>query len=1585
MKYDELDTDLQLDLEAAYDLMVNELTPDPDIKSGLDKILSTALPDSEVIDRQMIIDEIMLLTPSTGSDDDDDDKEVEQVADESDDVVYSQGDEEESDDKPEYPQEFLDEFYDFDSNPTADTQDEETVAIAYQAWLVSQKDQDPDSDVLDRYLGDDSPDQLTEDEYNLLLDRNFDELEDDAEKAELVREIVALREGPSDDELEQMAKDNEEANEEIDRIITQQIDQGTYTTLSYPDDSTTDVDSLIRDVLGADLLFSLQEAGYSIDAETIDAKGALLFYDNDRATRIIHVIDDIISETDANGNMVSRPILGDELSSTASIFTDSIDADIDLAKIINQISVSTLPDIEDAKVRQRIRTHLDLLTRVQQAQNNLSDVFGFDDPRELEAFMSAWLMKNSTCRLSGIPGTGKTTVINSAAVVMANSYGFTNQPRFYPRTRSEIRRDVASGKETIIQIPDSTRPRFMFPQGMNYDVSFSARGSSDTLSAWDAWRFTDWDSDHYSGAYAYDFAFLRDVNKVAPLDADDFVRILFMHHRPVVSSKSAAGASSARVADLINAMSRPIQITIGSNGAISFGEPKGGNYDGIDYTYEVSIPNGLGLIKSTLQPIASKLAMMGDEGSLVLSTDTGFAEGKMLRKIMMDHFYDSRVSKRDNEYSGDNLESLRSEMLREIGIAKIDNDKRADEILYGMEIQQIREDKEGREVQTFVFDPIPRPIVTQPIKFFNEANRSQAGVEDAVLGLIAEREVEYRGKTFNSPAFVAWMDTNPHQKANDLAFTDRIDTELFFGTISLGSRNAQLQTRYAGAKNAKPDIQLITRIIESKIDRPIRIKSLGLGRKSVWSFIDSIPFRPPEVTSGYDGLRDIATLSVLFTQRPQLRSAPGGGGGATGDDFQITYNVEQKDFLDYDSNNPHASPLEDISRASVTDIIEGMDTARQIHGEGAEFQPQARIKRVLGFRFTDSIVKMSRALAFLRGKTYVGRREIVDSLPYCLGHRLGRARAEGDQEPTGIEQTAVGSEQSYVRQILVHGYLLNDTGEAAGASTAAGGTTEPLGAFEMWDAYFSFCEQSLASAPSYTQFERDVLKPLQVQFMTDSQSLTTVHWHLATSVVEGERTGITNMHPTHYTMVCTNGRLTEGDYNYPDVLAHYRKLISRPEKPNDADTPVAMTFNFAAADYFKVRGLIASDRFLFSDDRAHLLDLVDSRVDSLCGRDTEVGTISSTIAISAPDNTYDGLDPYEGGAVPPIPYGINPLTFPWRSYGDSAGAWGVMLGTAQSFDPTSNTTATRNLDLSAANRLLLYSMADQSHRIAMQAYEMDKDRFGDDDKRQRASEQEYRFRKHQAPAIREQFRDYVSGTGVMFNWSASSQSAINVSDAGNTNTDPGLSQAMPDAGYAALMLDRQVRPNSPLTLDNVMESWDALIHNRMSGARAIKNEAAARLNGMGIMACFPLNHAPGVIDRAASSGAVPTIFDMISVEGSENPVDTRFGNLRLWLRLHEESNANDGQTTIIFTMGVTSNLARSAMVTGEETVLDDGTIVPGEAKQILEYLDIADMDAYTRSSYTGADSVIIDSGNLTAEDVVTFDRLFSKALNSRSD
>ena len=1568
MQLSDLDEEMQLNFKEAYDLMITEGASEDEIKISLDGAMKTALPDSEVIDRQMLIDELMNVDdgseeePPTGSaiekmiEEDDSDYEVDDYLLLIDGKIREVSGNTEMDvlekEKPD--------SYHIIKITGVEPYKIETVESVEE---TTEEDQDEsDSDVLDRYLGEGNPDQLNKDEMDILISRNgYDEMTD-SEKAEAILVIVADREDEDEDEDEEPP------------FIPQMM----------PDEQ------VLIDILGADLVASLEGAGYSIDVERVDSAAAILFYDNNRNTRIIQMIDSVESTMDADGNPVYRPTFGEEITNTANILTDSIDVGLNLSKIINQISTSTAPEIEDAKIRRRISNHLTHLTRVQDAQNNLSEVFGFDDPRELEAFMSAWLMKNSTCRLSGIPGTGKTTVINSAAVVMANSYGFTAHPRFYPRTKNTTVVDPRTGAETIKQVADRNSRRFIFPQGMSYDVTFSARGSTDSLSAWDSWRFSDWDRQDYSGAYAYDFEFLRSSGKVGPLSADDFVRILFMYHRPSVANPKEHTASD--IADVVNRYAMPITITINKSGSLTIDAPAGGKDEetGISFTYQTSSPNGDELIKSRLEVIApillrdnSQEDLIGEDGSIKLRTDTGFAEGALLRQVLMKYFYDSRVSKTGGDYSGDALESLRSEMLQEIGVAKIDNDKRADEILYGMEIQQVRENKEGRDVQTFVFDPIPRPIVTQPIKFFNEANRSQAGVEDAVLGLIAEREVEYRGKTFNSPAFVAWMDTNPHQKANDLAFTDRIDTELFFGTISLGARNSQLQTRYAGAKNAKPDIQLITRIIESKIDNPLRIGDLGLGRQSVWRFIDGIPFRPPEVTSGYDGLRDIATLSVLFTQRPQLRSPPSATGAST--QFGIQYSIE-KTFTDYESTNPHASPLEDISRASVSEIIDGMDTARQIHESEATFQPQSRIKRVLGFRFTDSIVKMSRALAFLRGKTYVGRREIVDSLPYCLGHRLGKARAEGDQEPTGIDQTEIGSEQAYVRQILVHGYLMNDTGTGSpgGMTAGTGGATDPVGAFEMWDAYFAYCSQKLASAISYAEFESSVLQPLQVAYVNASENLTTVHWHLATSVVETERTGITNMHPSHYTLVCTNGRTHEGGYSYPDVLAHYRKMISRPEKPNDASTPVAMTYNFAAADYFMVRGRIASDRFLFSDDKAHLLDLVDSRIDSLCGRDTGVGIVSSPSAIALATNSYSVVEAYTADRDW-IPYGTDPRTFPWRSYGDSAGAWGQILGTARDFDIPSAATATADLDLGSSDRSLLFSLADQSHRIIIQAYEMGDAKapnFKDGDDRMKASEQEYRFRKHQAPQLIEQFQDFV-GNGVMFAWDPNNLRSVAVGmPVTGAGMDANVSNRIPDIGFAEHMRSEEVKANIPVQLENLIKSLDAVISLRMTSG-SNKTIASRLLSNGGIMACFPLRHAPGVVDRAASTGAIPKIFDLLKIDSGEDSVVERFGDLRMWIRLHEESSGSNEYTNLVFSFGITSNLARLA--SEQEDVVQDGGTITTQEKLTLQYLDINDLAAYDRESFTNTAGGIIDAGNLTAEDVVTFDRLFSKALNTRTD
>ncbi len=108
-----------------------------------------------------------------------------------------------------------------------------------------------------------------------------------------------------------------------------------------------------------------------------------------------------------------------------------------------------------------------------------------------------------------------------------------------------------------------------------------------------------------------------------------------------------------------------------------------------------------------------------------------------------------------------------------------------------------------------------------------------------------------------------------------------------------------------------------------------------------------------------------------------------------------------------------------------------------------------------------------------------------------------------------------------------------------------------------------------------------------------------------------------------------------------------------------------------------------------------------------------------------------------------------------------------------------------------------------------------------------------------------------------------------------------------------------------------------------------------------------------------------------------------FKNLRICILLHEESIGSDEYTNLVFSFGITSNLARLA--SEQEEVVQDGGTITTQEKETLQYLDINDLAAYDRQSFTDVASGIIDAGNLTAEDVVTFDRLFSKALNTRTE
>ena len=150
---------------------------------------------------------------------------------------------------------------------------------------------------------------------------------------------------------------------------------------------------------------------FEVTVDRNESPRTLFYYDE----------DEIISDGSIEKTSTLHSMLRNSVSATGkysrSVMAKAVEKWLDNSK-----------EIDVGKGRKR--TQVTLGKEVRQKVKSLSGVFGFDDPRQLETFMSAWLMKDSTCRLSGIPGTGKTTVIESAAILLANSYGYSSLPRY---------------------------------------------------------------------------------------------------------------------------------------------------------------------------------------------------------------------------------------------------------------------------------------------------------------------------------------------------------------------------------------------------------------------------------------------------------------------------------------------------------------------------------------------------------------------------------------------------------------------------------------------------------------------------------------------------------------------------------------------------------------------------------------------------------------------------------------------------------------------------------------------------------------------------------------------------------------------------------------------------------------------------------------------------------------------------------------------------------------------------------------------------------------------------------------------------
>ena len=1230
----------------------------------------------------------------------------------------------------------------------------------------------------------------------------------------------------------------------------------------------------------------------------------------------------------------------------------------------------------------------DQLQHLRSLMLSLQSVFAFDDYRHIEAFMAAWMMKDSTCRLSGVPGTGKTTVIECAATLLSNSYGFNSIARVCAAKDYKLEADeqgkifASNASKNNIHNPTT------FPAGQQYDIIYGNISRPEIKDLWEEWRFSRWtrpgkvrDTHLYvgadaskrsyvlpSGAYLYDFRFLRPIHddgrhKVA-IQMEAFRNLLLQHYYVDVPynfdvedsttwPKVVNGIPQIPKGVAKKRMVKPVKV-MDETGAVDFSQTLNIIEGEEQITMNLANPDmdkeRISKLLVDITDITNQNATdiitsyMEESGLDGLYTDTGRNEGYWLREFLHETCYDSRANPESPNY-----ESISHEMIAEIGIAKIDYEKRADEVLYGMEIRETQafDPVKGAQVSTFDFEPTPRPVVTQPIKFFNEANRSKAGMEDAILGLIAERKVEYRGKEFDSPNFVAWMDTNPHQKGNDLAFTDRIDMELLFKSVSLGGRYNIL----SGKGGGKPVTALVERMTHTDAVEPLRFINL----RAMWDYIldDDSGIQMTQPGGAYDGYRDIASISILFSQSYRTRNT--------------TIPVGQNNDAPW-RVNPHESPLVDFSTTTNTTAASGAEggTDSPVLGKGKEafarnnenyqtwasdeaasMQLPSIFTRVLGFRFTNSLAKLSRAFAFLRGKSYVSREDIVDAVPYVCAHRIGRSRegvsdTEGNSKgiPSSIAKGfAYNNEQEFLRDVLVNGYLNRniDIGQGVGASL-----------LEMLDSFYERCVSVLQSNNYAHTYESEVLSTLQTTFSStfgsDSnlgQNLTPVHWHIATMVSESERNGQTKLRTYTVPEANKNG--------YPEMYAYYLQKITAPvSNPDKGES--------CLYDVMKIRVEILNNPNLFSDDKVRLISLADEEIAIMASNPTNTGSANAIGPINT--RAYNNAVLSVMGAKPILPL---------LSYGDTLGAWATVTGTKPPQEGVRNVQS--GLDMTAtmfgANEKAYRGISGQQLKLIGRI--QDGERSGESNEYGRIMVNLSRFMNLVGPMVSGEGRLILSADNQQGNFPIDFTTFMTtVKSQVKAWTDPSEYQ--------------EGTPPSFQYLDNDREEQTMSVDFR--GVEGYT----------GISACFRIPHAAtsnldmGTITTETRSEVGQIRETTMPIRSNPHDAnlwrDTDNDFLRLWINIcalgaPEQTDIGTFQT-YIFSASVTSNLATY------EPEPEGGAVTEEQQRTVgtVKLLPIDHAACYSTRTYSG-DNTIKDSGNITKGDREYYLGVIGDALQPR--
>jgi len=816
------------------------------------------------------------------------------------------------------------------------------------------------------------------------------------------------------------------------------------------------------------------------------------------------------------------------------------------------------------------------IRQIRKYMEAISSVFGFNSPQDKEMFTAAWLSEDTTTRLSGIPGTGKTTLIECAALLFGNSYGFIGE-------RQDVNNQIWNPNRTKREIRD-----------------------------WEDRRFKE-------ESYRYPFSFL--LSQYQEMD----LKTINTHTTKMFGLDAGIGGmlSNDYFHITVEALKKNMILLVTADGSpiIEQGgdkEEKDGwirwppvgmeNEGQYDWYRCVSIDSVLSKWSA---------GSTGEEGDELFALYSKYGKEPDLEVVMdlLTKVKNREVSEREASgflYYDSRTTSERgkkrilSEMRNEIGIAKVDKDKRAEQLLYGVDITSEDAKFGNASGLQYRFQPFPRPIVTQPIKFFNEVNRSQASVEDAILGLIAEKEVEYRGEVFSSPNYTAFMDTNPHVGGNDLAFTDRIDMELLFPSALLDQRYKILKGRLIGSETTNPRMKLLNMIISGDVT-PIRYEELVGDKKrkieGIWGNTKQVSY----VKDGYNALMDISIISTLFAQRFGVHE-PEAKIDISAESFAetITHNRDSGNYknslIPVNSSGYFIDSSISESKAYRNSLEKSQQAIKRGHGA------MALMDRVLAMRFTNSLAKLSRSLAYLRGNQYVTRKEVMDCLPYIVGHRMGRSKGDGGKIESGLNTMAAAkfaSGQEFVREAIVKGYIdraIDSFGSLSmGASTESSDNEQrSQSRWVEWDSMLQQARKDLATSRTYAEYEMKMWAmgrmasgggdPQNAAGTGDPMAYLIYKLVLMEELTVAD--GSPELKQVTYGTRTSNNTLETETHTYNKRINFYQEQIS---------AFLTSDKNYSAHDIGILRRRVTLERWLTMGDKLALLNQIDSLLDELTG------------------------------------------------------------------------------------------------------------------------------------------------------------------------------------------------------------------------------------------------------------------------------------------------------------------------------------------------------------------------------------------------